>query len=141
MSNNNSQLTSKLLAAGVVAGPFFVAISFLQAFTRDGFDWIRHPASLLSLGDLGFVQIANFVITGTLFIAFAVGLKRTLTAGVGRKWLSPLFAVVGIAFILGGVFVADPAFGFPPGTKRPPSRAGKLFFHQVLLHPARRRSV
>ena len=73
-------------------------------------------SGLLSLGDLGFIQIANFVITGALFIACAVGLKRILTAGVGRKWLPPLFALVGIAFILGGVFVADPAFGFPPGT-------------------------
>ena len=116
MSSNNSQFTSKLVTAGVLAGPFFMAVSLLQAFTRDGFDWIRHPASLLSLGDLGFIQIANFVITGALFIACAVGLKRILTAGVGRKWLPPLFALVGIAFILGGVFVADPAFGFPPGT-------------------------
>ena len=116
MSSNDSRLTSKLLTAGVLAGPFFIAVSLVQAFTRDGFDWIRHPASLLSLGDLGFIQIANFVITGALFIACAVGLKRILTAGVGRKWLPPLFAVVGIAFILGGVFVADPAFGFPPGT-------------------------
>lgn len=116
MYSNDSQFTSKLLTAGVVAGPFFIVLSLLQAFTREGFDWIRHPASLLSLGDLGFIQIANFVITGTLFIAFAVGLKRTLTTGIGRKWVSPLFIVVGIAFILGGVFVADPAFGFPPGT-------------------------
>ena len=116
MSSNHSQFTSKLVTAGVLSGPFFMAVSLLQAFTRDGFDWIRHPASLLSLGDLGFIQIANFVITGALFIACAVGLKRILTAGVGRKWLPPLFALVGIAFILGGVFVADPAFGFPPGT-------------------------
>lgn len=116
MSINDSQSTSRLLAAGYVAGPFFIVLSLLQAFTREGFDWIRHPASLLSLGDLGFLQIANFVITGVLFIACAVGLKRIVTAGVGRKWLSRLFAVVGVAFIMGGVFVADPAFGFPPGT-------------------------
>src|SRR5688572_26771613 len=109
MSSNDSQLTSKLLTAGVLAGPFFIAVSLLQAFTRDGFDWIRHPASLLSLGDLGFIQIANFVITGALFIACAVGLKRILTAGVGWKWLPPLFAVVGVAFILCGVFVVDVA--------------------------------
>ena len=116
MSSNDSQSTSKLLMAGFVAGPFFIVLSLLQAFNREGFDWIRHPASLLSLGNLGFIQIANFVITGLLFIACAIGLKRIVTAGVGRKWLPRLFALVGIAFILGGVFVADPAFGFPPGT-------------------------
>lgn len=116
MASNDSRSTSRLLTSGYLAGPFFIALSLLQAFTRDGFDWVRHPASLLSLGDYGFIQIANFVITGTLFIACAVGLRRILTAGIGRKWLPPLFALVGIAFILGGVFVADPAFGFPPGT-------------------------
>lgn len=102
--------------AGYVAGPFFIVLSLVQAFTREGFDWIRHPASLLSLGELGFIQIANFVITGLLFIACAIGLKRIVTEGVGRKWLWRLFVLVGIAFIVGGVFVADPAFGFPPGT-------------------------
>jgi hypothetical protein len=91
MSSNDSQLTSKLLTAGYIAGPFFIALSLLQAFTREGFDWIRHPASLLSLGDLGFIQIANFVITGLLFIACAVGLKRIVTAGVGRKWVDSFF--------------------------------------------------
>ncbi len=116
MATNDSQMTTKLLSAGMIAGPFFMAVSLVQAFTREGFDWIRHPASLLSLGGLGFLQIANFVITGALFIACAVGLKRIATAGVGRKWLSRLFVLVGVAFILGGVFVADPAFGFPPGT-------------------------
>ena len=130
MSSNNSQMTSKLLTAGYVAGPFFIVLSLLQAFTREGFDWIRHPASLLSLGNLGFIQIANFVITGMLFIAFAVGLKRRLTTGVGRKWLSPLFIVVGIAFILGGVFVADPAFGFPPGT--PEGMPKTMSWHSII---------
>ena len=130
MSSNDSQSTSKLLMAGVLAGPFFIGLSLLQAFTREGFDWIRHPASLLSLGNLGFIQIANFVITGTLFIAFAIGLKRIITAGVGRKWLSPLFIVVGIAFILGGVFVADPAFGFPPGT--PEGMPKTMSWHSII---------
>jgi len=105
-------------------------LSLLQAFTREGFDWIRHPASLLSLGDLGLIQIANFVITGALFIACSVALKRILTTGVGRKWLSRFFALVGIAFILGGIFVADPAFGFPPGT--PEGMPKKTSWHSII---------
>ena len=130
MSSNDSNLTSELLMAGYIAGPFFIVVSLLQAFTREGFDWIRHPASLLSLGDLGFIQIANFVITGALFIACAIGLKRIVTTGVGRKWLSRLFALVGIAFILGGVFVADPAFGFPAGT--PEGMPKTMSWHSII---------
>jgi hypothetical protein len=130
MPTNDSQLTSRLLTAGIIGGPFFIVLSLLQAFTREGFDWIRHPASFLSLGDLGFIQIANFVITGALFIACSIGLKQILTTGVGRKWLSRFFALVGIAFIIGGIFVADPAFGFPPGT--PQGMPKKMSWHSII---------
>lgn len=130
MTANGSPVTKKLLLAGMIAGPFFIVVSLVQAFTREGFDWIRHPASLLSLGGLGFIQIANFVITGVLFIACAVGLKRIVTAGVGRKWLARLFVLVGVAFILGGVFVADPAFGFPPGS--PEGVPQKMSWHSMI---------
>jgi hypothetical protein len=108
--------TSALLACGVVAGPLFVAVGLLQMLTRDGFDPTRHPLSLLSLGDLGWVQITNFVLAGLLFAASAVGMRRVLRAGPGRTWGPGLIGIYGAALIMGGVFVADPALGFPPGT-------------------------
>ena len=37
-----------------------------------------HPLSLLSLGDLGWIQIANFVVTGLLVTACAIGMRRVL---------------------------------------------------------------
>ena len=115
MTTNSSQINSKLLTAGIVAGPFFVVIALLQAFTREGFDMVRHPASLLSLGDLGWIQIANFLLTGFLFITLAMGLRRVLMSGIGSRWVSRLFIIVGVAMIGGGVFLADPSLGFPPG--------------------------
>ena len=42
--------TTRLLACGIVAGPLFLAVGLIQAFTREGFDLSRHPLSLLSLG-------------------------------------------------------------------------------------------
>ena len=42
--------TRALLTAGVVAGPFYIALVVGQALTRDGFDIGRHPASMLSNG-------------------------------------------------------------------------------------------
>lgn len=111
-----NQPASKLLIAGIVAGPFFSVAALVHAFMRKGFNLIRHPASLLSLGDLGWIQIANFVITGALYIACGVGLKRVLTDGIGSKWAPRLFVIFGIALVIGGVFTADPGLGFPPGT-------------------------
>ena len=56
-----------LLACGAVAGPLFIVVGLTQALTRAGFDPVKHPLSLLSVGDLGWIQITNFVVTGLLF--------------------------------------------------------------------------
>ena len=81
--------TRTLLACGVVAGPLFLAGSLVQAFTREGYDLGRHPISLLSLGDLGWLQVTNFVVTGALYGACAVGLRRALRPGSGGTWGPP----------------------------------------------------
>ena len=84
--------THHLLAGAIVAGPLFLAVSLTQAFTRDGFDLRRHPISLLSLGEFGWIQVANFVVCGALFIAGSVGLRRRLTSGgvgSGHRGWSP----------------------------------------------------
>ena len=91
-----SHQTARLLTAGIVAGPLFVVVWALQAFTRDGFDPGRHPLSLLSLGDLGWIQIANFVVTGALFVTCAVGLRRVLHPGPAGNWGPRLVGAVGL---------------------------------------------
>jgi hypothetical protein len=108
--------TRALVTAGVVAGPLFVAAGLAQVITRDGFDLTRHPLSLLSLGDLGWIQIANFIVAGVLMLAFALGTRRSLADGPGRTWAPVLFALYGVGLVLGGAFTADPALGFPVGT-------------------------
>jgi hypothetical protein len=107
--------TRALLTGGVVAGPLYVAVWLGQAFTRDGFDITRHPASLLANGGPGWIQTANFVVCGLLSIAAAVGLRRTL-AGRGRTWAPRLLTAYGVGLLLAAAFPADPAAGFPVGT-------------------------
>ncbi|MDQ0893854.1 DUF998 domain-containing protein [Agromyces ramosus] len=109
-------LTRALVAAGVVAGPLFVAVGLAQVFTREGFDLSRHPLSMLALGDAGWVQITNFIVAGVLMLAFAAGVARSLGSGPGRRWAPILFAVYGVGLVLGGAFTADPGLGFPVGT-------------------------
>ena len=108
--------TRALLTCGLVAGPLFILLIVIQALTRPGFDLRRHPASMLSLGDLGWIQIANFIACGLLIVAFAVGLRRVLHPGRGGTWGPLLIGAYGLGLIAAGAFVADPAFGFPPGT-------------------------
>jgi len=108
-------MTRALLFAGVIAGPLFVIVALVQMLTRPGFDILRHPVSLLSNGDFGAVQIANFLVTGLLFLVFALAVRRRLTPGAASVWAPIMFAVCGAGLIAGGLFSADPAYGFPSG--------------------------
>jgi Protein of unknown function (DUF998) len=107
--------TRRLLACGIVAGPLFLVVSLVQAFTREGFDLGRHPISLLSLGDLGWLQISNFVVTGAMYLACAIGLRRVLQSGRGTTWGPRLVGALGVGLIAAGLFITDAGAGYPPG--------------------------
>jgi hypothetical membrane protein len=107
--------TRTLLRCGVLAGPIFAAVGLVQAATRDGFDIRHHTLSLLSNGSLGWIQITNFLLTGTLIVAAAIGLRRVFASGRGAKWAPRLVGTFGLGLIGGGLFVADPMHGFPIG--------------------------
>jgi hypothetical protein len=123
-------MTRALLACGVAAGPLFTVVAVAQMAARAGFDPARHPISLLSVGELGWVQITNFVLAGLLFVAAAVGMRRVLRTGAGGTWGPLLVGAMGVALVWGGVFVADPVDGFPPGT--PPGAPDQLSWHGIL---------
>jgi hypothetical protein len=124
-----TRLTRALLACGIVAGPLYLIAGLAQAFTRPGFDITRHSLSLLSNGALGWIHITNLVVTGLLVIAGAVGMWRSLDAGPGKSWGPVLIGIYGGSLIGAGFFVADPAFGFPPGT---PADANPVTWHGLM---------
>ncbi|ONI90419.1 hypothetical protein ALI22I_11775 [Saccharothrix sp. ALI-22-I] len=126
-TNTNTDTTKLLLGCGVLAGPLYLVTGFALAFTREGFDMTVHPLSFLSLGEGGWVQITNFVLSGLLFLAAAIGLRRTGKVGT---WVPVLIGIFAIGMIGGGVFVADPAFGFPAGA--PEGQPAELSWHGVL---------
>ena len=103
------------LTCGIIAGPLFLTASLAQAFTRSGFDLARHPISLLSLGSPGWIQIANFVVSGILYLIGAAGLRTALGSGRGSTWGPLLIGITGFGLIIAGLFIADAGAGFPPG--------------------------
>ncbi len=119
-----------LLTCGVLAGPLFVLVAAAQVLTRDGFDITRQPLSLLSLGDNGWIQIANFIVSGVLVLAFAVGLRRTLASGRGRTWGPVLIGGYGAGLVVAGIFTPDPSQGFPAGA--PEGNPEQLSAHSLL---------
>lgn len=113
--NLSIKLTRTLLTCGVASGPFFYILALIQIPIRTGFDLRRHAISLLSLGDLGWIQITNFIVTGLLALLCAIGIKRMLRSGRGGTWGPLLIGVYGVGLILGGIFHPDPGLSFPPG--------------------------
>jgi hypothetical protein len=105
----------RLVHAGSLAAPLLVTTWFLQALTRDGYDASRHPMSLLALGEDGFIQIANFVVTGLLVLLLGQSFRLLYTTGVGLTWVARLVQLTGAGLIAAGVFTADAGAGFPAG--------------------------
>jgi hypothetical protein len=112
--DRGAAITRSLLGYGVLAGPFYLAVGLAQAFVRDGFDLTRHPLSLLANGPGGWVQTANFLITGLMVLAAAVGIARV--PGPKSRATSWFLGGFGASMIVAAFFPADPVDGFPVGT-------------------------
>lgn len=114
-----------LLWCGVIGAAFFVlTFLVLGAVRGEGYDPMRHPVSSLQLGEHGWTQTANFVITGLLLVAFAVGLRGDGAAS--GKALPILAGVIGVGLIGAGVFETSPVNDYPPGAPTAMTTAGTL---------------
>ena len=115
-SVSGESLTKALLRCGVIAGPLYILIGALQVLIRPGFDVRYNVLSQMALGDLGWIQTANFAISGLLVLAGAIGIGRALRSGHGATWAPRLIGIYGAGLVGAAIFSADPGFGFPPGT-------------------------
>jgi hypothetical membrane protein len=101
----------KLLWAGLVGPPLFIVVFLIEGLTRPGYSAWRHYVSQLATGPGGWVQVVNFLMCGTLVIAFTVGLR-----GATRSIAAPiLLGLFGVSLLVAGAFSTDPALGYPPG--------------------------
>jgi hypothetical protein len=111
----------------VIAGPAFAAVFLAGGAARDGYRPLRHPVSSLALGPRGWIQAANFTVTGALFLAGAAGLARAAGPAAGGRAVPALIGAAGAGLAAAAVFATDPVSGYPPGTPdtpREPTRAG-----------------
>ncbi len=129
----STELTSTLIKCGIAVGPLFYGLVVLQMFIRPGFDIRRHAISLLSLGDLGWIQIGSFIVCGALAVLCAVGLRRFLSGTPAGTWGPILIGAYGLGMIIGGIFHPDPGLSFPPGAPAgmPASMSGHAMLHNA----------
>jgi len=107
--------TEFLLLCGVIGPLLFILVFLIEGATRPGYSAWRTHVSYLALSNQGWEQIANFIVCGSLIIAFAVGLRRIWRTGRASVWGPLLIGLFGLGLVIAGVFVADPGGGYPPG--------------------------
>ncbi|WP_240617435.1 DUF998 domain-containing protein [Nocardioides speluncae] len=123
--DHGAAVTRSMLGWGVVAGPFYLSFGLILALTRPGFDLARDALSLLLIGDLGWLQWLNLVLSGLMTIVAAIGLLRT--PGWSRR-AAALVGMYGLCLVLSAIFPPDPTGKFPPGV------GGGEFTAQGVLH-------
>lgn len=79
-----------------MAGPVYVVVGLALALTRPDFDPRRHPLSLLMLGDWGWAQTINLIVTGLMVVAAAIGLRRALHGSARASRVGLLLGLFGI---------------------------------------------
>ena len=102
------------LWAGIVGPLFFVLVFTIDGFLTPGYSAMRDVVSFLELGPTGWIQRLNFMLTGLLFILFALGFFRWMRPKSGSGWLAVttvLIACSGVGLLMAGPFLPD-----APGT-------------------------
>ena len=114
--------------AGAVAGILFPTVVVVTTalewhYMHDQWGWrltketqAAYPSGL-STGPLGFLQIANFAVTGVLVLVFGLGLARTLERGASRVVTRVGLALLGLA-LMTSAFPTD--FFYRPLTDHSP---------------------
>lgn len=105
-----------LLACGIVGPLVFVVTFLIEGAVRADYNPLRHPVSSLSLGPYGWLQAVNFIVSGLLVLAFAVGLRPAVRQFGAGFWTPLLVGLVGLGLIGAGFFGTDPISGYPPGS-------------------------
>jgi Protein of unknown function (DUF998) len=129
-------ITRGLLWCGVAAGPLFLLTALVEGATRADYHPLRHPVSSLALGPHGWMQVTNFLVTGALYLSYAVGLWRTPRTVVGTRIGTILIGVAAVGLLGAAAFLTDPVSGYPPGTPSAPGEyttSGAL--HDLLSTP------
>ncbi|WP_374947100.1 DUF998 domain-containing protein [Agreia sp.] len=95
-------VTRSMLGWGVVAGPFYLVFGLVLALTREGFDLSHDALSILLLGETGWIQGLNLVLSGLMTLVAAAGLWRT------PAWPKAAAVLVGIygAALIASAFAA-----------------------------------
>ena len=102
--------------AGTVGPVLFFVVLLVEGAVRPGYRPLRDTISELSLGPRGWIQTANFLVFGILFLVFARGVKASLDDSRAARLGGTLLSLIGLGVLGCGLFQAEP---WPPSSMSP----------------------
>ena len=102
---------SALALAGIAGPIIFAVVALMHSLLREDHSLAEHPVSALAAGPSGWIQNVNFLLFGSLMIAYAIGLHLGVHPS---RWGLVGFALLvlsGIGLMWGGLFPATDATG------------------------------
>ena len=102
--------------AGTIGPALFLTVVLVEGAVRPGYRALHDTISELSLGRRGWIQTANFLIFGILFIVFARGVRASLDDSRAARLGGMLLFVIGLGVLGCGLFRAEP---WPPSSMSP----------------------
>ena len=94
--------------AGMAGSVLFVAVFWIEGWLRPGYQAHAMLVSELSLGPRGWVQIANFMVTGALLLLFCRGAAAAFIRSRLQKAGCMIMAAIGAGLLVSGPLVMDP---------------------------------
>jgi hypothetical membrane protein len=94
--------------AGMIGPALYITVFTIEGWLRPGYDPRMMFVSELALGPRGWIQNANFILLGLLFLIFARGVGAEFRVGRAAKDGPILLALIGVSHLASGVFVMDP---------------------------------
>lgn len=124
--DTQAAVTRSMLGWGVLAGPIYLGVGLLLALTRDGFELASHPLSLLMLGEGGWMQRTNLILSGVISAIAAIGFHRAMNRTGSPSRAPALLLGFAVGLVGSGIFAPDPVDGFPPGAVSDVTASGLL---------------
>jgi hypothetical membrane protein len=113
VSNDRRRLAA---FAGTVGPALFFGVLLVEGAVRRDYRPLHDTISELSLGPRGWIQTANFLIFGILFIIFARGAKANVRDSRAARLGGTLLSAIGVGVLGCGLFRAEP---WPPSSMSP----------------------
>jgi hypothetical membrane protein len=113
LNNGIDRTTKLLLTCGQLGCILFIVLFLIQGQLRDAYSPLKFPISSLSIGRWGWIQVTNFLISGSLIFLFAIGFRRATPLLKNSLWTSRLFGAVGLGLFGAGLCSSDPVYGYP----------------------------